>query len=184
MDQYNAGYLNTIYGEVNISNGTYTIDMGPGTGNTNYCADGTSLSTCTSNAISSYGAGYDSVNSLWLLLSPDAKTIRTIGTGETGTVQTATVFSNTANYFIFKRFPSYNADQYFYYCNSSNGRIYIRNATTATEAALNWPISSVRCSGNEMVYDSNVDAIIFPFTQNGLNGVAELYNANPSVNGL
>ena len=181
--QYSGNYINTIYGEVNVSTGVYTIDMGPGSGNAGFCANGTSLSGCTANYLSIYNAGYDSVNSLWLLMSADGKTIRSIGSGETGTIQTATVFSNAASYFIFKRFSG-NSNTYFYYCNSSNGKIYIRNATTSTEAALNWPISSVKCTGAEMVYDSNTDSIIFPFSQNGLYGVAEVSNANPAENGL
>jgi hypothetical protein len=177
---------NQVYSEVNLSTGQYTIDMGPVTGaGSAFCANGTALSACTTNIYNTNIAGsYDSVSSRWLLISNDSKTITSFGSGETGNMLTSTVFANTASSFIFKRFPTYNSDAYFYYCNSSNGQIYLRDASTSTEVALNWPISSVKCTGTEMVYDASADAIIFPFTQNSLSGVAELSNANPAVNGL
>lgn len=187
-DQYSNGYYNGIFGEVAVADGRFTWDIGPTTGTTSICADGTPLSSCASgnhNLISATAAaGWDPVNALWLILSSDNRTVRTFGTNRTGVTGTAAVFNNSASSFLFKRFPEYPANSFFYYCNTSTGKITLRKVETSTEVALNWPIAKVGCTGGQLVYDETNGSIVFPFTQNGLSGVAEVFNAHPSANGL
>ena len=140
-DKYSGGYYDGVYGEFNTASGAYSMDMGPGTGNTAFCADGTSLASCASSYIQTIPATYDAASSLWLILNPDSKTVRTFGTGKTGTLQTSTTFANAASSFTFKRFASYNSHAYYYYCSISDGRVYLRDADSAREVPLNWPIS-------------------------------------------
>jgi len=59
-----------------------------------------------------------------------------------------------------------------YYC--SGGKIYKYNQSTSLKTALAWPISSISCSGRSIYRDSNRNSLVFPYTQNGLVGIAEI----------
>jgi hypothetical protein len=186
FDQYSAGYLNGIFGEIAQANGRFSFNFGPTTGTTAICPDGTSLSSCTSgnfNSVSPAAAGWDPQNSLWMMLSNDSRTVRTFGSNRTGNTGTASVFSSNASAFVFKRFASIPSSSFFYYCDSASGKIKLRDVTSSTEVFLNWPIDSIKCTGTQIVYDNSTDSVIFSFTQNGLHGVAEVLNAHPSANG-
>jgi len=59
-----------------------------------------------------------------------------------------------------------------YYC--SNGKIYKYNPLSIpNETALNAPVSSITCTGKAM-FRSSRNSIVFPYSQNGLIGIAEI----------
>ena len=184
VDQIISGSrANIIYAEVNNQTGVYTIDINAGSTAGNFCAAGTSMSSCGSVPISNIWNSWDSATSSWIMLDGDSKTVRSFQAAQAGSMQTLGATANTAGSFVFQRFSNYSSDAYLYYC-ASNGRIYLRDLTTASEVALNWPVSTIACTGTQLVYDSQANSVIFPFTQNGLSGVAEVLNAHPSANGL
>jgi hypothetical protein len=66
------------------------------------------------------------------------------------------------------------AAQTLYYC--AGGRLYRHNmATDADLGALTWSMSTMSCKGASMLWNSTRRTVIFPFEQNGIDGVAEYY---------
>lgn len=184
---------NYIYSELNILNGDYRINMGPGV-SSEYCEDGVRINSCSTlrnprstsifNDSAVVAASYDDIDKLWLVLDSDARRVRSFGTGQiqtsaTGTIETATLFDFPAENFLFKSFSN-TSHKYYYYCGWDDHKIHIRNSTTQQEKVVDWPITSLKCSGTTMVYDESRDSVIFLFKQNGLTGVAEMLNMHPS----
>lgn len=122
-------------------------------------------------------ATYDGLNTTprWLFLIRNTNYITSLTPG--GTVETFAVLGATASSFAYKR-DALNAPTVsnIYYCNTTDGKIYKKDLVAVTEAALPWPIPSLQCSGYSMIYNSARDSLIFPYTQNGLMGVAEYTN--------
>jgi hypothetical protein len=183
-----AGVISSIVMyEVGISNSTVTFDLGPsGTAGTT-CADGTLLSACT-NSPTDFGnpeltANYDSVNQYWVYWDSVNNTYRTIGTGETGTINSLSGTFATPQAFMLQRFSSYNNHLYLYEC-SAGGVLYLHDTTAGTRAVLTIPVPGMLCNSSQLTYDPNAHSLAFTFIQNGLSGVAELLNVDPSQNGL
>lgn len=64
-----------------------------------------------------------------------------------------------------------------FYC--SGGRLYQFNYSTQTETHLSWPSPTLWCKGTRtIIYNEDNNSIIFPFSQNALDGVAEYYLQN------
>lgn len=62
----------------------------------------------------------------------------------------------------------------FYYCNGT--KIRKHNFTTNIDLGeLPWSMPNLSCRGISMSYNSVNNSLVFPFAQNGLNGVAEYY---------
>lgn len=57
-----------------------------------------------------------------------------------------------------------------YYC--SDGNLYHYNYTNEYETHLSWPSATIKCKG-QTLYNPERKTIVFSFTQNGLDGVAE-----------
>jgi hypothetical protein len=81
-------------------------------------------------------------------------------------------------------FLNVSGTRYLYYCSSYDNHIYLRNLDNSTEMMLPWSVSSIKCTGNTLYYDSSAHSLIFPFTQNGLTGVGEMTGVDPSLNGM
>lgn len=187
---YDSPYKMGVFSEVNFSTNVNTVLAGPVDASaSSTCADNTPLSSCTvtSNVFSSTvtltnnsNAAWDSVNNKWLVLDADSKSVRTFSS-TSGTMQTATTLPNRAWSMAFKTFSGI---RYLYYCSFENGKLYLRNIDNSTETVLPWPISSMSCAGKNLIYDTNNHSLIFIYTQNGLYGVAELLNVDPSQNGM
>jgi hypothetical protein len=65
-----------------------------------------------------------------------------------------------------------------YYC-STTGYLYKYIYNTAQTVQLNWLSPTIKCKATRnIIYNSTRNSLIFPFTQNGLDGVAE-YDLNP-----
>lgn len=173
--------LNVI-AEINLTTGINNIALGPVTSGTNFiCASGTALGSCAvyTSASPNVMAAWDTVNSKWLVLNSDRLTLLSFARGDS-TITTATTLPRTARSIQFLAVAS---TRYLYYC-SSTGFIYLRNLGTGTEVQLPWPVSSISCQGNTLAYDATAHSLIFPFKQNGLYGVGELLNVDPSLNGM
>lgn len=64
----------------------------------------------------------------------------------------------------------------FFYC--SGGNLYKFHYTSGVETHLSWPSPTMYCKGNRTIlYNAERNSIVFPFSQNSLDGVAE-YNLN------
>lgn len=62
----------------------------------------------------------------------------------------------------------------YYYC--SGGRIRRYNLTTKVDmGALSWSMATLNCKGKTMDFNPTNRSLIFPFEQNGLNGVGEYF---------
>ncbi len=72
--------------------------------------------------------------------------------------------------FLFRR---EGGTEVLYYCNGS--RLRKVNLTSQTESAMDWSMPTLSCRGTAMSYNATNNSIIFPFEQNGLNGVGEYF---------
>jgi hypothetical protein len=172
-----------VVGEVNLTTGINLINIGPTTAGANYlCASGTALGSCGvySQINPSVMADWDSVNNKWLLMNSDLLTVATFANGD-ATLGTAVTLPRQARSI---RFKAVGSTRYLYYCANSTGVLYLRNLGTGAEISLPLPTATMKCAGSSIHYDSTNGSLVFPFTQNGLYGVAELFNVNPSANGM
>ncbi len=64
-------------------------------------------------------------------------------------------------------------DDFVYYCNGT--QIIEKNTTTMLENALPWPVSGMKCSGKNMLYDSGDNKLIFFYNQNNITAIGEYY---------
>lgn len=58
----------------------------------------------------------------------------------------------------------------FYYC--SGDKLYQYNYNSGMESLMAWPSSTIKCKGATL-YNPERNTVVFSFTQNGLDGVAE-----------
>ena len=116
-------------------------------------------------------ATFDPVGQKWWVSRQGLTYVTSLGEGATGVVGRENIKVALTS-FAYRRS---GATEFIYYCGINDGRIYKHTVGQAasTDSALNWPMASMRCQGNGMVYDVNRQRIIFPFTANGLSGVAE-----------
>ena len=149
-----------------------------------WCANGTSLISCiipqNDNGYAvPYGPIYDSTDGSWLMRSylPSDISVRKILPG--GTMQTYFSITGTIKGMALNKGSS-PTHEYFYYCDNSVypskiKKVDMINSPTAP-VALAWPITSVVCDGNNMVYSASRNSLIFIYKQNGLYGVIEYLN--------
>jgi hypothetical protein len=147
-----------------------------GTAGGSYCADGTSSTACNIPHVSNTGhlAEKDSGGTEWFLSYTSTNKIRRLAPG--GTMATLVTLSQNIRSFTHSRATG---TLIVYYCDV-NGRLRKWNQGTSTETVLTWPVTSMQCSGRTLVFKDDVDptkrTLIFPYTQNGLVGVAEYIN--------
>jgi hypothetical protein len=142
-----------------------------GVGTYVYSADGTA-GTSTNVSLAESSGAWDAFSSRWAFLNGNAERnlIRTQTVG--GAIGTIATLSNQAVSFAYRHDASNNV---IYYCDS-NSFLRKYNVTTTTDTALTWPIAKMKCVGHGMVYSSSRNSLIFPFTQDGIGGVAEYFN--------
>lgn len=140
---------------------------------TGVCTAGTTLSeNCSVN----YGAGvnlqYDS-NANRLFVSNNSNVI---GVYKPGTTYTnAVTLSNNVRSFAYKRI---GADDWIYYCDSTNNVLKKQRLTDGASTSLPWPSSSLKCAGTKSAlrWHPVTGNLIFIYTQDNLYGVAEYVN--------
>lgn len=184
-------YYNYMFSEIDLANKTYRHVSNPVTSGSSFCADGISVASCTTSRTPTNDflmGDYDEVSQNWIIPDSNMQNLRTVSPGLVGNYGTLTSTAKTINTFVFRRFPSTNNHRYIYYCAKTDGRIYLRDADAnngaGSEKALPWPITSLKCTGSQMVYDPQRNSLIFAFTQNGFYGVAEMLNVDPAQNGM
>ncbi len=152
---------------INVTGSTYST----------WCADGTALNTCPVPVNpGNVSAKYDSQSGAWYVhsfvntaikkLMPGGNMVTYIN-GPTGTIGN----------FAYRRYDS--TTEYFYYCNTTTGiihKILMTNGSLTSNTAFPWPISSMSCTGFDMIYNSNRGSLIFAYSQNGMLGIAEYLN--------
>ncbi|WP_413575461.1 Ig-like domain repeat protein [Bdellovibrio sp. HCB290] len=141
------------------------------------CPDETPLNACLNTGLpkdSGYQGAYDSVTNSWLIPEHSSTRIAKFAVNGSGTMGT---FFRTAR--VFTRFDIHRtADlsvNHVFIC-ASTGKLYkydLNNGNAETELPL--PNSTFTC-GLGLRYDSFRNSLLFTFSQNGLNGVAEYVN--------
>jgi hypothetical protein len=173
IDKYLTVSMMKIYA---VTDGTQTAFAGvSGSTDTTFSADGTAGTSTTVPLTQDpvQSAIWDAYASRWVFNSQysDANVIRTLVVG--GNIGTIATLSKTPSSFTYRHDASNNL---IYYCGSSDNKLYKYNITTSTNTALTWPIVKMKCTGKDMVYSSSRGTLIFPFTQDGIGGVAEYIN--------
>lgn len=114
----------------------------------------------------------DSVNKFFLVRS-GTSTIYSATTG--GTINLFRNVGQNINSFTHK----FNADGLNLYFCSTSGYLYKHIYNTSQTVQLTWLSPTIRCKATRtIIYNSERNSLIFPYTQNGLDGVAE-YDLNP-----
>ena len=134
------------------------------------CLDGTQADACGLRRCSALlPAIYDASAGRWLFAVGWENAIRIFSPG--ATVQTLTLVDRAILAFAYERDATL-ARNTIYYC-SDDGRLYARNLNTATESALPWPIASISCVGDSLLFVEQGRRLIFAYQQHGMTGVAE-----------
>jgi hypothetical protein len=98
-----------------------------------------------------------------------------------GSMEILTTTANNIGSFAYREIPVSGSTpkKMVYYCSSATGRIYARTVapanTSPAEEALAWASSTVKCTGQAMLYNSSRNSLIFPIEQNGLSAIAEYF---------
>lgn len=168
-----------VYPHIKLYNTSTKIQrhlVGGGISGTGFCADGTAVSSCNIFQVAATYYTYSQFEpnlSAWLVARRESNSVQVYTEG--GVKQTLVSLARNKNAFYYRR----NADlsvNILYYCGI-DGRLYKYDFNSvAKDVALFWPMNSMICSGNSLVYDANRNSLIFPFKQNGLSGVAEYVN--------
>lgn len=165
-----SAWADIMYKKISLTNWGQShfagIAENPASGS--FCIDGTPISTCSVHADdnSMIRAHYDATNARWLIGWQGWNAVMTFKPG--GTKETlVSGLPRTIISFAFN-----DVTQTLYYCGD-DGRVYKKVLSTGAHSALDWPMTSMSCTGASMVFDEVRNVLVFPFTQNGLFGVAE-----------
>jgi hypothetical protein len=179
MNQWNGSqYVNGYMKTYTISDGTQAPlagKPGPIASDASEFTNATAGDAGSNYRVTSNGNVYprvewDSSASQWL--------VHAVGSSQIKPISNAGVFGTTISlprgFWAFTRVVK-GSDTYFYYC-ATNARMYKYDVTTSTETALAWPSATLSCMGYSMAWDSVRNAIVFPISQNGLGGIAQIYD--------
>ncbi len=117
---------------------------------------------------------YDSYSGSWFMANQVNKAIYQAKADGTGNLISFVSLSNFPAAFAYKRNAGLTVN-IIYYC-STGGKIYKRDLIanpSGPDVLLTWPVSSMKCGNSLRWRGSN---LVFPYTQNGLYGIAEYVN--------
>ncbi len=114
---------------------------------------------------------YDKDKSRWYALNNRSSAIKILKEGPDEVMQTLVNLPRAISSFTYVLNSS--SQPMVYYC-ATDGLIYKFNITLKTEKAIPWPSPSIACQGNALLLNPSRNSVIFPFSQNALNGVAEV----------
>lgn len=137
------------------------------------CVSGTTLSeNCSMPYGGSPNTQYDSVNDR-LFYGNGNNIISILKPGSA--FSTAVTLSNNARSFVYKKI---GADEWIYYCDSTNNVLKKQRLVDATSTPLSWPSTSLKCAGNKSAlrWHPVTGNLLFIYTQDNLYGVAEYVN--------
>ncbi len=148
--------------------GKYEVDGASG------CPDGAG-NGCNLNANRSTGrAGtYHDTNGTWLY-EHNSNQIKSVSvSGTTGAISLFDTISDGVQSMVWV-----DAESALYYCNNS-GRIKKRVYPSLTTTQLDFPTTTITCYGQKLLYKPasgpKPHRLVFPFSQNGMKGIAEYY---------
>lgn len=138
----------------------------------NFCAAGSTVSTCTTLATSDlaqrfhwHSGGY------WVVVGVGRYDLKTMTPGGNfATYDTLNVAREVRGYAIREGTPDV-----IYYCNDVNQQLY-KKIKGGAETVLSFGSSTIQCSSETVTWDSARSTVIFGISQNGLGAVAEYYD--------
>lgn len=136
-----------------------------------FCADGTLTDNCQVSMLSEGSAPatksyYDPVDGKWIIGTHLRNRVMFMKSGQN--VSSETIATNYKSIAYRREAGS----EVIYYCSATDHKIY-RKVLGQVATALNWPSSSIKCSTPSLLIDESRSVLIFPFTNNGLSGLAE-----------
>lgn len=161
----------------NSSTGVQSHFAGNITYSDTFPADGTDMSTNGGFPHYSFTRAYwDATNTRWIMSTSGG--IRIVSIPMAGAVAgNISTLTTTVRISLAYTYRLESGNQILYYC-ASDGKIYRRNITLASEAALTWPSSTIKCKGRAMNLNTNLNMLEFIFEQNGLYGIGQ-YDIGP-----
>lgn len=185
-----VGNINGMIGEITLNTPIHTQLIGPVNNSTpgDFCTDSTLRTLCRvpSINISSYSnsitaqSTFDTQYSRWLFLDRNGKRV-VAASNTTTTVSTAATFADTANALVYSE---QSANGYLYYCSATDGLLRLKRISNGAEVLIISPLPQARCEGKNLIYEPDTKSLVFPFSQNGLMGVARIFNVSASDLGL
>ncbi len=143
--------------------------------NDGYEADGTPLTDVQVPMAfnqSNSKAFYDAANNRWLTLKTYDNSIKILKEG--GGESMKTLVTLPRGIVAFTYVVNAQSQPVVYYCGS--GRIFKYNLVTKAETALSWPSDTMSCRGNSVLWNASTGSVVFPFEQNALHAVAEIFD--------
>lgn len=160
VDADDAHGIKTYDSALGYQQGNYLGDIaGP------YCVPGSTAVSCRfdQNLANQGQAFFDATGTMLFL--PSANRF----VDSTGTYQDMGLLQSAIN----GAYRSSAPDDFIYYCNGT--QIIQKNGNTLAETALSWPVSTMTCTGKNMIYDSVANKLIFLYKQNNITAVGEYY---------
>jgi hypothetical protein len=179
LGSFSSGFTDGMLKTYERSTGVQTAFAGLTgvTSTSNWPSDGLTLGTSLFPHGSGVGSmSYDSTTSKWIAYTGGGS-IKTLTQG--GTI--ANLFTDpgtSAIRAITSSRASGNLIVYYcaYFSATASYQLKKWDHSTATISTLSWPSSSISCLGNGLAYDSTTNKLIFSFSLNGLQGIAEYVN--------
>jgi hypothetical protein len=116
---------------------------------------------------------YDSFDSTWKVGSRNSNKIYTVAQSGSTTFNSYT--TTTSSSIMAYDIKNDGVTPMLYYCGI-DGKLYKKNILTTVETNLPLPLTSIKCMGSSLFYNSSRNSIIFGYQQNLLYGVAEYRN--------
>jgi len=132
------------------------------------CADGTPRASCAMSYARS-GAAWDATASRWLVLNPGEPTLVRAVSPTSVALSTVVTLSTPVVSIALNRGAAVNK---LYFCRDT-GVLGVYDFTTSTESTLPWPIARMKCTGRNLVWVPTRNTVVFPFTIDGVGGIAE-----------
>lgn len=136
------------------------------------CSTGLATNACFFNtdSLNRASASYDSISgSFFLDLANGIYASRT-----DNTIEDLGAYSWIRSQ-TYRRVTGAPDQEYIYWC-SGDGSIYKKNVTAGTSATLFTPVLGINCAGQSLNWDDANKKLSFPFIQNSLWGIAEIYD--------
>jgi hypothetical protein len=111
-------------------------------------------------------------SNVWLVGQTYSARIVEVSEDPTAVLKTHVVLPIGA--FSFDRRVNEQNQEIFYYCDTGAQRIYRYNVATKENKALFWPSDTIKCAGFRVRWDPLNKSVVFPYSQSGLNGLAEI----------
>jgi hypothetical protein len=114
-------------------------------------------------------------SNVWLVGLTNSARIIEISEDPTALMKTHVVLpASKSGIASFDRRVNDQNQEIFYYCDSGSRKIYRYNVATGLKTELPLPSDSIKCAGYRVRWDPQNKSVVFPYSQSGLNGLAEI----------